>query len=195
MLGGVPSLSAPNPTGIRSEATVLRIATTLGRSWKEGGGLAPAGFPARASRAGDHERWFFAAFGMRISLWAKSRKQATERVMLPAVVHPSIGYVLPFLPAGRASVLLGAASDPFLLLASMLSYDDIAAALGPGTFPQLALVNIRTGEWAWRVLATILIGVTLHAVGAAFLTQRSARRFDEAVGRPMRQKGGLVVDR
>jgi ABC-type Na+ efflux pump permease subunit len=157
------------------------------------GALHPLGFLAGLLVLGITS-WFFAALGMRISLWAKSRKQASERVMLPAMVLPSIGYVLPFLPPWSTSVLLGFTSTPALLWASLISYDDVAAATRSGTFPQLALVYFPTGEGAWKVIATVLIGLTIHAVGAVLLSRAAAQRFDEAVGRPMRPEGGPVIN-
>ena len=156
------------------------------------GALHPLGFLLALLVLGTTS-WFFAALGMRASLWAKNRKRAVERVMLPSMVLPSIGYVVPFLPPWSASVLMGFASLPTLLWASLISYDDVAAALGQGTFPQLALVHINTGEGAWKVLAAVLLGLTVHTVGAALLTRASARRFDEAVGRPMRREGEAAV--
>jgi hypothetical protein len=139
--------------------------------------------------------WFFAAFGMRISLWAESRKQALERVTFPAMVFPSIGFVVPFLPSWSVPILVGAASLPSLLWAAMISYDDFAAMRSTGTFPSLAEIGIRAGQGAGMVVATILLGVAIHLIGAVLLTRSMTRRFDEAVGRPVRRKGSLTHTR
>ena len=129
--------------------------------------------------------WFFAAMGTYMSLWSPDRKQATSRTMLPAMISMS-GFALPFLPAGSGSVLMGAGSMVFLTWASLLSYEDITAATHSGGFPQLTTVGIKTGEGAWNVLATVLVGISAHLVGAALLTRAACRGFDAAVGRPKR---------
>jgi hypothetical protein len=148
------------------------------------GALHPLGFAAALVALGAMS-WFFAALGTYMSLWSPDRKQATGRVMLPALCSMS-GFVLPFLPAGFGSVLMGVGSMSFLTWASLLSYDDIFAATHSGNFPQLAAVNIRTGEGAGGVLATVLVGITAHLVGAALLTRAACRGFDLAAGRPTR---------
>ena len=139
--------------------------------------------------------WFFAAFGMRISLWAESRKQAAERVTLPAMVFPSIGYVVPFLPSWSVSILVGAASMPSLLWAALISYDDLAAVRSTGTFPSLAALGINTGHGPAMIVATIVLGVAIHLIGALLLTRSMTRRFDEAVGRPIRAKNKYATNR
>jgi len=129
--------------------------------------------------------WFFAALGTYVSLWSPDRKQATGRTMLPAMFSMS-GFLLPFIPAGFGTVLMGVGSMGFLIWASLLSYEDILAATRSGAFPQLAAVSIKTGEGAWRVLATVLVGIAAHLAAAALLTGAACRGFDFAAGRPKR---------
>jgi ABC-type Na+ efflux pump permease subunit len=127
--------------------------------------------------------WFYTALGTYVSLWAPDRRQATSRVILPAML-PMSGFVLLFLPQGFGSVFLGAGSMVFFHWAALLSYEDVAAATATGAFPQLATVRIATGEGAWSVLAALLIGLAGHLIGAAFLTRAACRGFDAAVDRP-----------
>jgi hypothetical protein len=129
--------------------------------------------------------WIYAALGTYVSLWSPDRKQATARILLPAML-PMSGVILWFLPQGSGSVLLGSASMSFITWASLLSYEDIGAAMTTGAFPQLAAVRVETREGAWSVLAAVLIGLTAHLIAAALLTQAACRDFDTAVGRPQR---------
>jgi ABC-type Na+ efflux pump permease subunit len=129
--------------------------------------------------------WLCAAGGVYASLWSPDRKEATARVFLPLMLLPPSATVL-FLPQGWASVLMAAGSMPFLSWASLLSFEDVAAASRMGAFPQLAASNIRTGEGAGRVLAAVLIGLIGQAVAAALLTRAACRGFDDAAGRPKR---------
>jgi hypothetical protein len=74
----------------------------------------------------------------------------------------------------------------FITWASLLSYEDVDAAITSGSFPQLVSVSIDTGEGAWTVLAAVVIGLTAHLIVAARLTSAARRSFDRAVGRPQR---------
>jgi hypothetical protein len=133
--------------------------------------------------------WLYAALGTYVSLWSPDRKQATGRIVLPAML-PMTGFALLFLPRGFGSVFLGTGSMSFLTWAALLSYEDIAAATATGAFPQLATVNIATGEGAWSVLAALLIGLAGHLVGAVLLTRAACRGFDAAADRPTRAVPG-----
>jgi hypothetical protein len=148
------------------------------------GALHPLGFLAALIGLGA-TTWFFAALGTYVSLWSSNRKEATGQIMLPAMLT-MVGFVPPFLPSAFGSVLMAAGSMSFLTWASVLSYEDIAAATRTGAFPQLVTVSIHTGEGAWKVLATVLIGMTAQLAGALLLTHAACRGFDVAVGRPMR---------
>jgi hypothetical protein len=147
------------------------------------GAVHPVGFLASLAGLGVSS-WACAAGGTYASLWSPNRKEATARIMLPLMLLPPSAMLL-FLPPGWTSVLMGAGSMPFLAWASLLSYEDVAAAWRTGAFPQLA-ANIRTGEGAGRVLAAVLIGLIGQAVAAALLTRAARRGFDAAAGRPRR---------
>ena len=153
------------------------------------GAVHPLGFLAALVGLGAMT-WFFAALGTYVSLWSPDRKQATgrdhaARDVLHERVRPAVltRRVRQRPDGGRLDV----ASSSW---ASLLSYEDIAAATHSGAFPQLAAVHINTGEGAWRVLATVLVGITAHLVGAALLTRAACRGFDAAAGRPKRSATG-----
>jgi ABC-type transport system involved in multi-copper enzyme maturation permease subunit len=128
--------------------------------------------------------WFLAALGVSMSLWSRNRSQATGRVLGPLMLSLALS-ALPFLLPGTASVLAAAATMPFQAWASLLSHEDIHAAIRSGAPPQYAVIGIQGGEGARMVLAVWLIGTTAQAVGAALLTRSAFRGFDAAVGRPM----------
>jgi hypothetical protein len=146
------------------------------------GALHPIGFLAALASLGVMT-CFYVALGTYVSLWSPDRRQAVGRVVLPAML-PMSGVVLLFLPQGVGSVILGTASMSFITWASLLSYEDLVAATRAGSFPQLSAVRIETGEGASRVLATVVIGLACHLIGAAFLARAACRDFDAAVGRP-----------
>ncbi len=148
------------------------------------GAVHPLGFVAAMAGLGVSS-WLCVAGGTYASLWSPDRKEATARIIPPMMLLPISALVL-FLPPGWSSVLMAAGSMPFLVWASLLSYEDAAAALRTGAFPQLAASNLRTGEGAGRVLAAVLIGLTGQAIAAALLTRAARRGFDTAVGRPRR---------
>jgi ABC-type transport system involved in multi-copper enzyme maturation permease subunit len=133
---------------------------------------------------------FFAALGTHASLWASNRGRASERVLLPTLVLVMSGIAPLLLPPGGASVLMGCGSMPLLAWSSLLSYEDVHAALRSGAFPQLAALGIRTGEGARMVLAAWLLGTTAQGVGAFVLARAAFGGFDAAVGRPRRGPGG-----
>jgi hypothetical protein len=136
--------------------------------------------------------WCFTALGTYVSLWSTDRRH-TGRIFLPAML-PMSAFGLLFLPPGSGSVLLGAGSMSFCTWASLLSYDDIAAATATGSFPQLSTVRIETGEGAWSVLAAVLVGLSAHLSAAALLTRAACRSFNIAVDRPRRGRGLVPVN-
>jgi hypothetical protein len=152
------------------------------------GALHPLGFLAALVELGV-SAWFFAAYGTYLSLWSRNREQANARILLPSMILTMGGFVLPFLPKGFTTVLMGVGSMPFLTWASLISYEDVLAATRSGAFPPLSTVNIDTGGGAWMVLAIVLIGFIGPMVAAALLTRAACRGFDAAVGRPMRPQG------
>jgi ABC-type transport system involved in multi-copper enzyme maturation permease subunit len=152
------------------------------------GALHPLGFLAElvglAASGG-----FFAALGTYAALWSHHRERAVERTLLPTLVLLISGMAPLLLPPGGASILMGSGSMPLLAWSSLLSYEDVRAALLSGAFPPLAATGIRTGEGAGRVLAAWLIGTTAQAAGALVLARAAFGGFDAAVGRPMRPRG------
>ena len=138
---------------------------------------------------------FIAIMGTTLSLWSSDRHQANERFLLVVIPLMFWGLLPRVLPPGTSSVLLGAASLPLLLWLSLWSYNDVAAALRSGAFPQLALLAIDSGEGALAALGTCLAGLVGAAVGAAGLLFRTAaRRYDAAAGRK-RPRSGANPDR
>jgi hypothetical protein len=125
-----------------------------------------------------------AMMGAATSLWSSDRERATERNMLFTIVATFSGVLPRLLPRGIASVVLGAGSGPLLLWLALLSYGDVDAALRRGTFPQLALLAMETGEGAGAVLATCLAGLAGQIVVAGFLLRAAARSYDAAGGPP-----------
>ena len=134
--------------------------------------------------------WFLAALGVSVSLWSRDRGEATGRVLGPLMLFLGLS-ALPFLLPGTASVLMAAGTMPFQTWASLLSYEDVHAAIHSGVPPQFAAIGIRSGAGARIVLAAWLIGTTAQAVGASLLTRSAVRGFDAAVGRPMRPRGDV----
>lgn len=129
---------------------------------------------------------FAVALGTYMSLKSRDQREANNRTLLPVMFLGLSGMALALLPAGAASVLAGSGCLPMIGLLSLLSYEDVQAALGPGTFPNLTAGGFHTGEGAGRVLAACLIGLTGHAVAAFLLTRAAFRGFDADVGRPVR---------
>jgi hypothetical protein len=130
--------------------------------------------------------WFATALGTYASLWAKGREQATGWAIL-ATLWPGFSGLLPLVfPPGTGSVLVAAGSPPFLIWASLLSYDDVQSASRAGTFPLLDATGIHTGDGAIAIVAVWIIGTVAQLIGAAWLTRAAIRKFDGAVGRPRR---------
>lgn len=151
------------------------------------GALHPVGFCAGLVQLGA-SGWFCAAVGSSASLWSATRDRAVARGVVPPSLLALSGIIVSIVPQFWGSVLLGAGSAPFLTWASLVSYEDIDAALRSNVFPQLAAVGVRTGEGSARVLAAWLLGTTAQLVGAFLLTRRAFREFDAAVGRPCRKR-------
>jgi len=156
------------------------------------GAVHPLGFVAGLAQLAV-SAWFFAAAGTSASLWARRRAQAVDRGVAPALLLCMSAALLFFLPQGMGSVLLSAGSMPFRTWASLVSYEDVRAALESGTFPQLASSPIKTGEGAGMVLATCLLGTLAELVGAFLLTRAMFRGFDRAAGRPCRAEASNPI--
>ncbi len=71
-----------------------------------------------------------------------------------------------------------------LAWASLFTYEDFAAILENGSFPQFSDLNLAGAMKARAVLAACLSGTTILALGATLLAHTNARSFDESIGRP-----------
>ncbi len=118
---------------------------------------------------------FFTSMGLMMALqeWDpdKQAKSSLSFIHMPIVL---VGSVL--LTAGPMA----------LAWASLLTYEDVAAAIRSGPFP--ALGEAQIAEWidARGVLLAWLAGTGALALGAFWLDRRNERGFDAAVGRPVR---------
>jgi ABC-type Na+ efflux pump permease subunit len=167
------------------------VAVLMLALWSVGllaGAVHPLGFLAAVAGLGV-SCWFLAALGVSVSMWSRDCGQATGKVLGPLMLSLGMG-ALPFLMPGTASVLMAAGTMPFQIWASLLSYEDLHAAIQSGALPQFAVIGIQTGMGARIVLAAWLISTTAHAVGAFLLTRSAVRGFDDAIGRPIRARGG-----
>jgi hypothetical protein len=134
---------------------------------------------------------FYAALGVALSLRIGERRQTNHTIILLVLcVLPLSGLVI--LMPGRASVLLGACSTPFLVWSSLFSYEDVWSVVHSGVLPQLGGTSIKPGASARMVLAACWLATIAHAVGALFLTRSICRGFDSLVGRPVRSR--LSID-
>jgi hypothetical protein len=131
--------------------------------------------------------WFLAALGVSASLWSRDRSEATTKSLVPLMLFLGLG-ALPFLLPGTVSVVLAAGSMPFQAWTSLLSYEDVHAAIHSNPIPQFATIGIKSGEGARIVLAGWLISTTAQAVGAFLLSRSAVRGFDAAIGRPIRSR-------
>jgi ABC-type transport system involved in multi-copper enzyme maturation permease subunit len=134
--------------------------------------------------------WFFAAVGVSASLRSRDRGAATSWVVGPLIVMLGLG-ALPFLVPGTASVLLATGSMPYQAWASLLSYDDVHAALHSRVPPQLAAIGIRDVAWTRIIMAAWLTITAAQAAGASLLTRAAVRGFDAAIGRPTRPRADV----
>jgi hypothetical protein len=134
--------------------------------------------------------WLFAALGVSASLRSRDRGAATSRSLGPLIILLSLG-ALPFLLPGLASTLLAVVSMPFQAWASLLSYDDVHAALHSRIPPQLAPIGIRDAAGIWILAVAWLMITLIQAAGAYLLTSSAVRGFDAAIGRPTRPKADV----
>jgi ABC-type transport system involved in multi-copper enzyme maturation permease subunit len=164
----------------RGLAALMLVLWTVGLS---AGAVHPLGFLAAIAGMGV-SYWFLAALGLSASLWSRDRAQATGWALGPLMLIVSLG-ALPFILPGTASVVLAGGTMPFLTWASLLSYEDVHAALRSGAIPRFAEIGIRGVAGARIILAAWLISTTAQAVGAFLLMRSAVRGFDAAVGRPI----------
>jgi ABC-type Na+ efflux pump permease subunit len=164
---------------------VRLLPATLVGFWAIGlaaGSVHPLGFLA-ALTALAVSSWFVAALGTALALWSRTTGQSTERTLVPVVLLTFSGLIPRLLPPSFASIIMGAGSLPLVSWLALLSYDDLAAALRTGAFPQLDVLGIDTGEGFARVLATYLVNIVGQSIAAILLTRAAVRSFDAAVGR------------
>jgi hypothetical protein len=118
---------------------------------------------------------FYASLGLMTALqeWdpEKQAKASLSLIHLPTVLLG--GFVLTVGPL-------------VLAWASLWTYEDVAAAIRSGPFPELR--EGRIAEWvdARGALVGLLAGIGSMAIGAVWLVRRNERGFDAAVGRPVR---------
>jgi hypothetical protein len=147
------------------------------------GALHPLGFLAALTGMGV-SCWFLAALGLTASLWSRDRAEATGRALGPLMLIVGLG-TLPFILPGTARVVLAGGTMPFLTWVSLLSYEDVHAALHLGAIPRFAEIGIRGVAGARIILAVWLISTTAQAIGAFLLMRSAVCGFDAAVGRPI----------
>jgi ABC-type transport system involved in multi-copper enzyme maturation permease subunit len=129
--------------------------------------------------------WFMSALGTYASLISCEAAHATARTTIPLVLLS--GTVMFSILANRStSVVLSAGSVPFVNGLCLVSYRDVAEAVGQGTFSYLGTMAVFTNESAGRVLATYLVAVAGYAAAAAWYTRAAFTRFDRVAGRPER---------
>jgi ABC-type transport system involved in multi-copper enzyme maturation permease subunit len=125
----------------------------------------------------------YAALGVYVSLLARDRSAALNLNALLPFLLATCGLVIQV--PGRGSVLLAAASPPFLAFTSLFSYEDVHTLIHAGVIPMYAgPTSFQPGLGARSVLAAWLLGTVAHAVGALYLTRAMCLTFDEVVGRP-----------
>ena len=129
--------------------------------------------------------WFMAALGTYTSLLSRETSHATARTMMTLIVLTGTFLFCLFSNRSR-SVLMGAGSVPFVNWLCLVSYPDVAEAVGKGTFSYLTTMAVNTDERPGRVLLTYLAAVAGYAAAAAWWTQAPIGRFERLAGRPER---------
>jgi hypothetical protein len=76
-----------------------------------------------------------------------------------------------------------------LAWASLLTYEDVAAMIRSGPFPQFGDTALKKLMGARLVAAAWLVAFAAFAVGAVRLVRANERGFDASVGRPVRSTG------
>ena len=129
--------------------------------------------------------WFMAALGTYASLLSRETSRATARTTMTLIVLTGTFLFCLFSTRSR-SVLMGAGSVPFVNWLCLVSYPDVAEAVGKGTFSYLTTIAVNTDEGPGRVLLTYLAAVAGYAAAAAWWTQAAIGRFERLAGRPER---------
>jgi hypothetical protein len=118
---------------------------------------------------------FFIAQGQALALFGLHPDRAGK----PAI--PTM-----FLPILITASFVQVAAPMILAWAALFTYEDFAAILEGGIFPQFSETDLANAMRARSVLITCLSGTTILALGAALLFHTNARSFDESIGRPIR---------
>jgi ABC-type transport system involved in multi-copper enzyme maturation permease subunit len=129
--------------------------------------------------------WFMASLGTYASLVSRHAAHATARTTI-ALVLLTCTFMFCYFSGRYTSVIIGAGSVPFVNFLCLVTYRDVAEAVGPQTAGYLNLMGISTGEGAVAVLNTYLMAVAGYAAAAACFTWAAFWRFDRLVGRPKR---------
>jgi hypothetical protein len=129
--------------------------------------------------------WFTAALGTDASLISREAAHATARTTLPLLLLSGT-FMFSILANRSTSVVLSAGSVPFVNGLCLVSYRDVAEAVGQRTFSYLGTMAVFTNESAGRVLGTYLVAVAGYAAAAAWYTRAAFTRFDRVAGRPER---------
>jgi ABC-type transport system involved in multi-copper enzyme maturation permease subunit len=131
--------------------------------------------------------WFMLAFGVLLAMKAKDANATTTSSLSLHFLMTGVG-LLPFLlPSRSSSVVLGAGSPPFVLWLSLVSYRDVRNAWCFPAYPALQWMLLHTGEGAFSVAATCLIGIIAPAVGGLLLWRFALLHFDRLIGRPFKE--------
>jgi ABC-type transport system involved in multi-copper enzyme maturation permease subunit len=148
------------------------------------GSVHPSGFVAAVAGLGV-STWWLLSIGIYASLWGRDRSQAVGRALFPLLATMGLGF-FPFAWPGMASVLLGGLTMPFQMWESLLSYEDVHAALKGEVSSQLASVGVQDVAGLWIGVAVWLVNIVAQGVGACLLSRAAYGGFDRAVGRPAR---------
>jgi ABC-type transport system involved in multi-copper enzyme maturation permease subunit len=130
--------------------------------------------------------WFYLAWGMRCAVVAANPASAASKGVGSTLLLTTSGGLPFLLPAKFSSVLLGAGSSPFVIGLAQLSYRDVRNATAHGAYPFLRWIGLNTGESAFLVVLTCLVGILVPAVGGSYCWRYTVRHFDRMVGRPWR---------
>lgn len=199
-----PSLIGTPLTGreiLRSKvvATLWRMRAVLlllAALWVVGaiaGALHPLGVAAAALELSAW-LWFFLVVGVLIGIRMKGVTPGNGSSLALVALLPWT-VVLPFLvPTGLRTVLLGAASLPFNLGLSLISWREARIATRSAEYPPLYWVGLHTGEGVIPVIATCALGVVLPALLGLFTWRYAVAHFDRLVGRPWREVPASPID-
>jgi ABC-type Na+ efflux pump permease subunit len=175
------------------QAAMLRrwrpLFVALGLVWVAGlavGSLHPLGLAAAVAS-------LFASARAATALGAYSAVKAVDKAPgmsfgFLVFLSASLLAPLPCFLLGRAEpALLAGASPPFLTTVSLLTRDEVRAALGWGPFGGLEVLAVggHDGGASWIVAAALLGPVALNLI-ATKVNRAAERAWDGAVGRPVR---------